>query len=85
MKNMDSVGNGDVVILPAFGASLEEMQELDAKNVQVVDTTCPWVSKVWNTVDKHTKVRVFLSRNSCAQISSQAPYRTREVCFVEDV
>lgn len=58
MKNMENIGDGDVVILPAFGASLEEMQELDAKNVQVVDTTCPWVSKVWNTVDKHTKVRV---------------------------
>lgn len=25
------------------------------QNVQVVDTTCPWVSKVWNTVDKHQK------------------------------
>jgi 4-hydroxy-3-methylbut-2-enyl diphosphate reductase len=23
--------------------------------VEVVDTTCPWVSKVWNTVDKHQK------------------------------
>ncbi len=23
------------------------------QNVEVVDTTCPWVSKVWNTVDKH--------------------------------
>jgi 4-hydroxy-3-methylbut-2-enyl diphosphate reductase IspH len=32
-----------VVILPAFGASLEEMQELDAKDVVTVDTTCPWV------------------------------------------
>lgn len=25
------------------------------QNVEVVDTTCPWVSKVWNTVDKHQK------------------------------
>lgn len=56
-KDFDSIDDGDVVILPAFGASLEEMQTLDNKNVQVVDTTCPWVSKVWNTVDKHTKVR----------------------------
>ena len=23
--------------------------------MEVVDTTCPWVSKVWNTVDKHQK------------------------------
>lgn len=23
--------------------------------VQIVDTTCPWVSKVWNAVDNHTR------------------------------
>lgn len=45
--------DGDVVILPAFGASLEEMDMFNKMNVEVVDTTCPWVSKVWNTVDKH--------------------------------
>ena len=54
-KNFETVGEGDVVILPAFGASFEEMSYLDQKNVEVVDTTCPWVSKVWNTVDKHQK------------------------------
>ena len=42
-----------MVILPAFGATLEEMQHLDEKGVTTVDTTCPWVSKVWTTVDKH--------------------------------
>jgi len=52
-KRFDTVEDGDVVILPAFGASLEEMQLLDAKGVTTVDTTCPWVSKVWTTVDKH--------------------------------
>ena len=30
-KRFDTVGDGDVVILPAFGASLEEMQLLDDK------------------------------------------------------
>lgn len=54
-KNFESVQDGDVVILPAFGASFEEMDYLDKKNVEIVDTTCPWVSKVWNTVDKHQK------------------------------
>jgi len=50
-----NVGEGDVVILPAFGASFEEMAYLDKKNVKIIDTTCPWVSKVWNTVDIHQK------------------------------
>jgi len=54
-KRFDTVEDGDVVILPAFGASLEEMQLLDDKGVTTVDTTCPWVSKVWNVVDKHEK------------------------------
>lgn len=55
-KAFEDVGDGDVVILPAFGASLDEMQLLDQKGATVVDTTCPWVSKVWTTVDKHAKM-----------------------------
>lgn len=54
-KNFNVVQDGDVVILPAFGATIQEMQLLDQKGVQIVDTTCPWVSKVWNAVDSHRK------------------------------
>lgn len=54
-KDFSVVGEKDVVILPAFGASFQEMKLFDEKDVEVVDTTCPWVSKVWNTVDTHQK------------------------------
>mmetsp|Transcript_22457 Transcript_22457/g.36959 ORF Transcript_22457/g.36959 Transcript_22457/m.36959 type:complete len:304 (+) Transcript_22457:1-912(+) len=54
-KDFSNVNDGDVVILPAFGASFEEMQMMNDKNVDIVDTTCPWVSKVWNTVDQHQR------------------------------
>ncbi len=55
LKDFSVVGAGDVVILPAFGASVQEMQLLHEKDCKIVDTTCPWVSKVWNTVEKHKK------------------------------
>ncbi|KAJ0643868.1 putative 4-hydroxy-3-methylbut-2-enyl diphosphate reductase [Helianthus annuus] len=54
-KQFDVVNEGDVVILPAFGAAVNEMLTLSNKQVQIVDTTCPWVSKVWNSVEKHKK------------------------------
>ncbi len=55
-KDFSEVKSGDVVILPAFGASVQEMQLLNDRGCTIVDTTCPWVAKVWNTVEKHKKI-----------------------------
>ncbi|MEO1210285.1 MAG: 4-hydroxy-3-methylbut-2-enyl diphosphate reductase [Cyanobacteria bacterium J06638_20] len=55
VKDFSGVSKGDVVILPAFGASVQEMQLLNERGCTIVDTTCPWVSKVWNSVEKHKR------------------------------
>lgn len=54
-KDFSGVARGDVVILPAFGAAVAEMRDLHARGVKLVDTTCPWVSKVWNAVDNQAR------------------------------
>ncbi|WP_017661344.1 4-hydroxy-3-methylbut-2-enyl diphosphate reductase [Baaleninema simplex] len=54
-KDFSGVREGEVVILPAFGATVQEMQLLNDRGCTIVDTTCPWVSKVWNSVEKHKK------------------------------
>lgn len=54
-KDFSEVCQGDVVILPAFGATVQEMQLLNERQCTIVDTTCPWVSKVWNSVEKHKR------------------------------
>lgn len=60
-KDLSGITNGDVVILPAFGATIEEMTYLHSIGVQIVDTTCPWVSKVWKVLDRHR-------RKSCTSV-----------------
>ena len=55
VQDFSEVSEGDVVILPAFGATVQEMQLLHERGCHIIDTTCPWVSKVWHTVEKHKK------------------------------
>lgn len=44
----------DVVIIPAFGTTLETQQQLAARGLDVekYDTTCPFVEKVWNKANQ---------------------------------
>lgn len=45
----------DVVIFPAFGASVEEMKHLIETGCVLVDTTCGSVMNVWNRVERNSR------------------------------
>ncbi len=51
----DRLGPGDVVIVPAFSAPVEDLERLAARRVTVVDTTCPWVIKPHKRTLKYVK------------------------------
>jgi len=46
----DELNNNDIVVVPAFGTTLEVENLLKEKGIQVekYNTTCPFVEKVWN-------------------------------------
>jgi 4-hydroxy-3-methylbut-2-en-1-yl diphosphate reductase len=46
---------GDVVILPAFGVPVLEMEHLRGKGCLMVDTTCGSVLNVWKNVHKYAR------------------------------
>lgn len=51
----ERLGEGDVVIVPAFSATVEDMNHLKERKVTVVDTTCPWVIKPHKRTQKYIK------------------------------
>lgn len=50
----DEVHSDDIVIIPAFGTTLEIQQLLEDKGIETeaYNTTCPFVEKVWKMADK---------------------------------
>jgi 4-hydroxy-3-methylbut-2-enyl diphosphate reductase len=48
---------GDVVIMPAFGVSIPELQQLQSKQCILVDTTCGSVLNVWKKVHYYARDR----------------------------
>jgi 4-hydroxy-3-methylbut-2-enyl diphosphate reductase len=49
------VGAGDVVIMPAFGVSVPELNHLKSKECVLVDTTCGSVLNVWKKVHYYAR------------------------------
>jgi 4-hydroxy-3-methylbut-2-enyl diphosphate reductase len=51
----DSLGPQDVVILPAFGVTVEQMALLRERGCTLVDTTCGSVLNVWKNVERYAR------------------------------
>jgi len=49
------VGEGDVVLLPAFGVAVGELAHLRTKSCVLVDTTCGSVMNVWKNVHRYAR------------------------------
>lgn len=45
----------DVVILPAFGATIQQQKELQTRGCVIVDTTCGSVMSVWKRVEAYSR------------------------------
>jgi 4-hydroxy-3-methylbut-2-enyl diphosphate reductase len=53
--SVDALGPGDVVILPAFGVTVQLLAELDRRGCTIVDTTCGSVLNVWKNVRRYAQ------------------------------
>ena len=81
----DSLSEDDIVLIPAFGTTLEIEQSLRSIGIHIehYDTTCPFVEKVWNrseaiakenyTIVIHGKPSHEETRATFSHASSSAP------------
>lgn len=54
-ESLDRLTANDVVILPAFGVTVEVLAELDARGCTLIDTTCGSVLNVWKNVKRYAE------------------------------
>ena len=52
-ESIDALTPDDVVILPAFGVTIELLEDLDRRGCTLVDTTCGSVLNVWKNVKRY--------------------------------
>lgn len=54
LMNWDELNSDDIVIIPAFGTTIELETTLREKGIEPsrYETTCPFVEKVWNRAEK---------------------------------
>ncbi len=51
----DALDEADVVILPAFGVTVDELQRFERRGCTLIDTTCGSVLNVWKNVRRYAE------------------------------
>jgi 4-hydroxy-3-methylbut-2-enyl diphosphate reductase len=54
-ESIEALSSTDVVILPAFGVTVQLLQQLDQRGCTLVDTTCGSVLNVWKNVKRYAE------------------------------
>jgi 4-hydroxy-3-methylbut-2-enyl diphosphate reductase len=54
-KKVEELGDGDVVLIPAFGAQVKELERLKERGCILVDTICGSVLNVWKNVERYAR------------------------------
>ena len=54
-ERLEDVDAHDVVILPAFGVTVSDLEQLDRRGCTIVDTTCGSVLNVWKNVRQYAR------------------------------
>ena len=54
-QSVEHLTQSDVVILPAFGVTIEQLEQLEQRNCTLIDTTCGSVLNVWKNVKRYTE------------------------------
>lgn len=53
--SFDQLRSTDVAVVPAFSAEVEDLEELKRREIEIVDTTCPWVIKPHRRTERYVK------------------------------
>jgi 4-hydroxy-3-methylbut-2-en-1-yl diphosphate reductase len=54
-ENQEELGEGDVVIIPAFGIPVRTLERLVQQGCTLIDTTCGSVLNVWKNVSRYAQ------------------------------
>jgi 4-hydroxy-3-methylbut-2-enyl diphosphate reductase len=91
-KTIEEMQKDDVVLIPAFGVTLEEMKSLQKRGCTLVDTTCGSVSNVWKNVERYAREGVtavvhgkYSHEETRATVSQVEKYEGGKYLVVRDI